>query len=110
MGKVCIINISLQKVSSRVQDIVDQNGLLLLWSNAQEQYSLNNSLILNWQSFIKNIPKKWKTMLSNDHIELLAAEGNGPTANTENECYRSNCISDTPEEHSNTANSAKVFE
>ena len=31
----------------RVQDIVDQNGLLLLWSNAQEKYSLNNSLILN---------------------------------------------------------------
>ena len=32
----------------RVQDIVDQNGLLLLWSDAQEKYSLNNSLILNW--------------------------------------------------------------
>ena len=84
MGKVCIINISVQKVSSRVHDIVDQNGLLLLWSNAQEKYSLNNSLILNWQGLIKNIPKKWKTMLSNDHIELLAAEGNGPTANKMN--------------------------
>ena len=65
----------------RVQDIVDQNGLLLLWSDAQEKYSLNNSLILNWQVLMKNIPKKWKSMLSNDHIELLAAEGNGPTAN-----------------------------
>ena len=44
----------------RVQDIVDQNGLLLLWSDAQEKYSLNNSLILNWQGLIKNIPIKWK--------------------------------------------------
>ena len=42
----------------RVQDIVDQNGLLLLWSDAQEKYSLNNSLILNCQGLIKNIPKK----------------------------------------------------
>ena len=65
----------------RVQDIVNQNGLLLLWSDAQEKYSLNNSLILNWQGLIKNIPKKWKTMLSSDHIEFLATEGNGPTAN-----------------------------
>ena len=88
----------------RVQDIVDQNGLLLLWSGAQEKYSLNNSLILNWQGLIKNIPKNWKSMLSNDHIELLAAEGK------QNECYRWNCISDNPKQHSKTANSAKVFE
>ena len=66
MGKVCIIDILLQKVSfCRVQDIVDQNGLLLLWSDAQEKYSLSNSLILHWQG-------------------LLAAEGNGPTANKMN--------------------------
>ena len=58
MGEVCKIDIPLQKV--RVQDIVDQNGLLLLWFDAQEKYSLNNSLILNWQGFIKNIPKNGK--------------------------------------------------
>ena len=63
----------------RVQDIVDHNGLLLLWPDAQEKYSLNNSLIFNWQGLFKSIPKKWKSMLSKDHIEILSAESNVPT-------------------------------
>ena len=33
----------------RIQDIIDQSMLLLLWSDAQEKYFLNNSLILSWQ-------------------------------------------------------------
>ena len=35
------------KGTNRVQDIIGQNGSLLLWSDAQEKYSLNSSLILN---------------------------------------------------------------
>ena len=43
------------------------------------KYSLNNSLI--GKVLLKNILKKWKSTPSSDHIELLAAESNGPTAN-----------------------------
>ena len=55
----------------RVQDTIDQNGLLLLWSDAQDKYTLNSSLILNWQGLTTNIPPKWKSMLSSGHTELL---------------------------------------
>ena len=70
------------KSITRVQDIIDQNGLRLLWSDAQEKYSLNSSLILNRQGLTKIFPKK-ESMLSNGHLDLLAAEGKGkgPTAN-----------------------------
>ena len=55
-----------------IQDIINENGSLLSWQEAQRNFSLNNSQIIHWIGLIKCIPKSWKTKLysTSDNISL----------------------------------------
>ena len=41
-------------------DIMDENGILLKWEKAKQQYDLNISSCLSWLGIIKSIPTAWK--------------------------------------------------
>ena len=46
-----------------IRDIIDEYGVPLSWQDAQQKYSLNNSLIFHWYGLIKSIPTIWKDEL-----------------------------------------------
>ena len=52
-----------------IRDIIDEYGVPLSWQDAQQNYSLNSSLIFHWYGLIKSIPTTWKDELlrNNSH-------------------------------------------
>ena len=41
-------------------DIMDENGIILIWQKAKQKYDLNISSYLSWLGLIKSIPTAWK--------------------------------------------------